>query len=170
MGNSNSSNNKLQDLEVMVKPIKEIYEKLNNEIKNDLNKVLSKRVWPASWFEEEKSYSYSSREEFGNSKESFKITFYPNGTCSTLQTKNDGKENYIDHFGFGVFFPSDKGINVEVVILGTTHGWELKHQVCDKVELKEFYFGRRITVNELISYSELIGDNDKGPYVLVSSN
>ena len=170
MGNSNISNNKPTDLEIMVKPIKEIYEKLNNEIKNGLNNILFKRVWPDSWYDEEKSYSYSSKEDFGNSKKSFKITFYPNGTCSTLQSKNYGKEVYIDHFGFGVFFPTAKGINVEVVILGTTYGWELKHQVCDKYEFKEFYFGRRISVNELISYSELIADNDKGPYVLLSSD
>jgi hypothetical protein len=170
MGNSNSPENHLQNLELMVKPIKDIYDKLNKEVKDGLNNVLYKRQWPDTWYDDEKAYSYSARNKIENSKESFKITFYPNGTCSTLETRSDGKDEYIDYFGFGVFFATPKGVNVEIVMLGTTHGWELKHQVSEKLDSREYYFGRRTVVHELISYSELISDIGKGPYVLVSSS
>lgn len=166
MGNNNSARENEKAFTDLIQPVKDIYDKLNNEIKEGLLNLLARRVEPKDWHDVEKTYDYSARDLDEKRKESFKITFFPNGTCSTLEIKLEGKEEYKDEFGFGVFFLTKHGINVQIVTIGNTKGWSYKHEITNELNIREFYFGRRKVKEELISYSELVKDKTAGPYIL----
>ena len=168
MGNSNSIDEKI--CSELIKPIKEIFEKSNIDVKDGLIKLFQKRVQPLEWSDGEKNYLYSKKDDLENIMESFKITFYPNGTCSTQEIKHQGKDDYKEDFSFGIFSPSVNGIDVETITLEHTKGWSYTNETCKGSDSKQYYFARRKIVDELISYSELIKCRETGPYVLLPTD